>query len=375
MDVKMGCKIHNRFDIEVKDIRTGEIVQRGQAENIVLDSMYATLTNTGSSNWWWSIHYGRGTGTLEPTRTSLFSKIGYIRITEVEKIYNTPPLASYRKCKIVITPSTAVGEIITEVGLGTDNTIYTHALIKDAEGNPLSIGPKTDTQEITIYATVFAELTMPDGMALSIRSNENLLLETLLGNEEGFDYWSNTRVYADKSPLIVNAYDRTNQLGSNVNMKWVKAGDRKISSQRIRFETSNGNGKIWSMLIGHCYSAGDSTPRLGRYFQILFPNSMWPGYKFTGKDIGIGDGTKTKFILPWSDINTTKEYNIYIDGALKTEVTDYTLANSETETSVTFTTAPAIDTQITGDWHVDYIPKDSDHVLDITFTIEFGEGA
>lgn len=374
MDIKLGCKIHNRFDIEVKDIRTGEIVQKGYAENIVLDSMYVTLTEMGLAGWWLSIHYGRGTGTLEPTRTSLFSKIGYIRKTAVEKIYNTPPLASYSKCKIAITPSTAVGEIITEVGLGTDDTIYTHALIKDAEGNLLSIGPKTATQEITIYATVFAELIIPDGMVLNTQNNENLLLETLLGNKGGFyySYYLNTRVYADKSPLIVNAYNRTNQLGSKVNMKWVKAGDRKISSQRIRFETSNGNGKIWSMLTGQ--SDGTSTPNMGRYFQILFPNSMWTGYKFTGKDIGIGDGTKTKFILPWSDINTTKEYNIYIDGALKTEVTDYTLANSETETSVTFTTAPAIDTQITGDWHVDYIPKDSDHVLDITFTIEFGEG-
>lgn len=373
MDVKMGAKLHNRFDIEVKDIRTGEIVQKGYAENIVLDSMYAKLTEMGYSKWWQAIHYGRGTGTLEPTRTSLFSKIGYINKTEVEKIYNTPPLASYSKCKIAITPSTAVGEIITEVGLGTDNTIYTHALIKDAEGNLLSIGPKTATQEITIYATVFAELTMPDGMALNTTYNENLLLETLLGNKGGFNDYSNTRVYADKSPLIVDAYNRTNQLGSNVNRQWVKTGDRKISSQRIRFETSNGNGKIWSMLIGGS-DPKSSTPNWGRYFQILFPNSMWPGYKFTGKDIGIGDGTKTKFILPWSDINVDKEYNIYIDGALKTEVTDYTLANSETETSVTFTTAPAIDTQITGDWHVDYIPKDSDHVLDITFTIEFGEG-
>ena len=169
MDIKLGCKIHNRFDIEVNDIRTGEIVQKGYAENIVLDSMYALLTEMSYSDWWWSIHYGRGTGTLEPTRTSLFSEIGYIRKTKVEKIYNAPPLASYSKCKIVITPSTAVGEIITEVGLGRDNTIYTHALIKDAEGNPLSIGPKTDTQEITIYATVFAELTMPDGMALNTK--------------------------------------------------------------------------------------------------------------------------------------------------------------------------------------------------------------
>ena len=44
MDIKLPIKIHNRFDIEVKDITTGEIVQRGYAENIILDNYLTTTT-------------------------------------------------------------------------------------------------------------------------------------------------------------------------------------------------------------------------------------------------------------------------------------------------------------------------------------------
>lgn len=50
-----------------------------------------------------------------------------------------------------------MGATITEVGISdTTNAINTHALITDAEGNPLSI-TKTDIDVVVIYATVFIE--------------------------------------------------------------------------------------------------------------------------------------------------------------------------------------------------------------------------
>lgn len=102
------------------------------------------------------------------------------------------------------------------------------------------------------------------------------------------------------------------------------------------------------------------------------PCDAWPGYNFIGKAIGTGNGSTVAFNLPWSDINTSKTYKIYVDSVEKTEGVDYTLSNSEATTTVTFTTAPESGAAITGDWWVNYIPKDSDHVLDLTFSIQYG---
>ena len=38
----MESRFHNRFDIEVRDKDTGELKQKGQAENIILDRIYTT---------------------------------------------------------------------------------------------------------------------------------------------------------------------------------------------------------------------------------------------------------------------------------------------------------------------------------------------
>ena len=383
MNIDVGIKIHNRFDIEVKDIRTGEIVQKAQAENIVLNNMYSYLcsnvNNKVAINEY--IHFGKGTGIISPLRTSLFNRLSGNQSTIVETVINSPPTASYCKKKIVITSSEQVGETITEVGIHSANStsVYTHALLKDSEGNQISIGPKTETQEITIYSTVYATVSLPDGCSLSLYTYSskilNSLLKLLLGYETSSLSAINTnsqmqlRVSTDKNATNPTTYysDYISQL--YVSFTTHDIPNKKSSTGRVRFDSSVGNGKIWSIAI-----MGTNFQRDG-LMRILFPNTLWQGYNFIGKSIGVGDGSTKKFNLPWSDINTTKEYKIYIDGALKTKNVDYTLANEVEETSVTFADAPASGLAITGDWWVDYIPKDSDHVLDITLTITYGEGA
>ena len=50
LKLEVGSKIHNRFEIEVRDARTGEIKQRGQAENIILNRMYERLCKIGRAH-------------------------------------------------------------------------------------------------------------------------------------------------------------------------------------------------------------------------------------------------------------------------------------------------------------------------------------
>lgn len=386
MDINIGVKLHNKFEFEVRDIKTGEILQKEKAENMVLTSMYSALCSSNTVPHGNAIIYGKGTGTLSESRTTLFNRLGTILSTVVETVINQPPAASYCKRSIVIPAGTHTGETLTEVGISivtstTGTAIVTHALIEDAEGNPISIGPLTDTQEVTIFSTVFADnITLPTNTVLPITAYGNELLYKLVGHSKTDYLLGGATNISSSGTLFGISSDKTatnpSTLYSVGDLGQVAAGfttydvpNKSRSTARLRRSSTDSNGKIWSIFISR--ASNTSSLRCG-ILRTLFPSSAWGGYNFISKGIGTGDGTTVTFNLPWSDINTSKTYKIYVDGVEKTQGADYTLSNSESTTSVTFTTAPANGLPITGDWWVDYIPKDSDHVLDFTFKITFG---
>src|SRR5690606_3379682 len=104
MGINTKATIRNRFDIEVKDIKTGE-VKKYQAHNIVLNQMWSRLVNFQS--FFVNIHFGTGTGFLVPTRTSLFNHLGTKAATTEDYKYAYP--TSYRTRKIVLNPEEYVG--------------------------------------------------------------------------------------------------------------------------------------------------------------------------------------------------------------------------------------------------------------------------
>ena len=153
--MKTKIKVHNRFDIELRDAETNELKVKGVAENIVLDRMYTRLCSMNS--YFTNIVFGSGTGTLDPTRTTLFNRIDSASASTVETKNRVEPLYVTKRC--ILSPESYAGQTFTEVGISeTTTNINTHALIKDSEGNPLSI-TKTDLDVLTIYATVYVEIS------------------------------------------------------------------------------------------------------------------------------------------------------------------------------------------------------------------------
>ncbi|WP_392654718.1 hypothetical protein [Dehalococcoides sp. THU4] len=150
MKVKTKVDFHNRFDI----YKNGEWI--GKAENIVLDQMYTRICNF--STYFVNIHFGTGTGTTTPDRTTLFSYLG-TKTAATEETIKALPTSSWTR-KITLAPEEYVGETLTEVGIAYGSTasyLVTHALITDSEGNPIAIS-KTAIDLIEIYATVFIQL-------------------------------------------------------------------------------------------------------------------------------------------------------------------------------------------------------------------------
>lgn len=273
MHSKANIKIHNRFDIEV--VRDGEIIQRGQAENIVLDRIYTRLCNY--STYFTNIVYGSGTGTLDPTRTTLFTRIGSAAATTVETIKAYPVSKWTRKITLGLTTSN--NQWIREVGISDDTTsINTHALITDINGDPLEIY-KTELDIITIYATVFIELQNKDANNYFVSyPNSNSLLNYLVG-----DNAPNPLIITDASDNFENNLGHF--IASATPTKTVDVPNKKVIYTR-NFTTTVSNGSIKALVLDNIYKAN-----------LLKANIVSP-YPYSVKFVA--NGLIDKFNLPLS---------------------------------------------------------------------------
>lgn len=383
MNIKLPINIHNRFDIVVKDVKSGEVVQRGYAENIVLNNYFNfAQLGAGSSNYIpYYIHFGDGTGEITPTRTTLFNRIDSKLKEEVETVYNQVPTTSYATYKIVLLSTEYVGSFISEVGLGISlsSTIFTHTLIKDSEGNQLILGPKTDTQQIDIYATVFFQPNFENGITFNqlttnpntnAKNIRNVLLSafTFRSSDYPLLYTEAASLSGYKTRLLINGSvdaGYIHRVGNPVN--------GVITLKTILVEPLNYIGKIKTVKLSYSITTSTDYPAdaFNMELETLAENesTIWSGHGFDKEPIGVGDGSQVVFNLTWDEVWMEKPKAVYVDGVLKSSGVTWDAG------TITFDIAPAIDAVITADYWVKYMPKDDKHRADFKFEIVYGEGA
>ena len=280
MEIKNKVLIHNRFDIEVRDSVTNELKKSVVAYNIVLNQMYTRLC--GGSTYFVNIHFGSGTGTLSPTRTSLFSHLGTKTAVD-DTLIKSIPLSTWKR-KIVLNPEEYVGNTISEVGVAfgaTNTNLVTHSLLKDSEGNPISI-VKTDTDVITIYATVF--VTFDDSnpnLVYTGMPSSNALVNYLIGGAA-----APTGAFSLNDTFLANA-----RLGSTSNVTWTAdTANKQRKTNVLRFGTTVGNGHVKFLEFANVFS-------------LEFPNSsVFNGQSYEGVSLGVGDGIQDIFQIPSANI-------------------------------------------------------------------------
>ena len=285
MEIKPKITFHNRFDIEVRNAVTGELKQKAQAENIILDAMYSRLCN--ASSYFEYIHFGTGTGTPTADRTSLFTHLGTKSAVNDEQV-KTYPTASWKQ-KIVLAPEEYVGETLTEVGIAYDSTsthLLTHAMIKDSEGTTISI-TKTALDVVTIYATVFVTFSTN-----VIWVSDNSLMNYLIGG---------TTIPGSHLELLPCPVDST-ALGNTSDVSWtadVANKKRKLDVKRFGIDDANGN------VLGF---------KLENMFVLGFPAAgIHEGSTYTGVALGTGDGNEDEFALPSHNLKSGT-LTVKIDG-------------------------------------------------------------
>ena len=278
MEIKQNVNIHNRFDVHVDNIETGEH-REFVGYNIILDQMWTRLC-TGNS-YFSHIHFGTGTGTPTPDRTSLFSHLG-TKSASTEETIKAFPVSSWKR-KIVLNPEEYVGRTITEVGIAygsSASNLVTHAMLKDSEGNPISI-TKTSTDVVTIYATVFITLVnaIPELKWIGT-PRDNQLINYLTG---GSAPSGSFRLSTIENP--------SSSLGTTATVTWTSdVPNRKRKTNIARFGTTSGNGHV--KYLGFT-----------DLFRLKLPApGIFSGQPYTGVNVGSGDGVKKSFMLPSANI-------------------------------------------------------------------------
>ena len=330
--ISQKAKLHNRFDFEIYDTETGE-TQYAQAENIVLNNMWARLC--AGTTYFGYIGVGTGSGTLAPTRTTLFSHLAYKSAVAVEAVYDTDTTAHATK-SVTFSETEALGAW-TEVGILYGTTVasnyVTHALITDSEGSPITIN-KTSTRIITVYATVFGELLPPasgqfDGGIKRFNSILNALIDASSISAPFF--WVTTLLKPDGSPAWLGVVDY-------VSDSWyTDTANKRRYSRLTRFGADKGNAPIRGILCGSNFN--------NHVGGVSVPNLLFPKKDFVSIALGSGDGANEEFDFPLSFIQNESE-TIYVNGVPKTRNVDYTVRYGMRSTDTMLVDVPEVEREI-----------------------------
>ena len=317
MNFNQKAVIHNRFDVEVRDAKTGELKQTAVAYNIILDRWFHYLTQTGGVDKFLdslrAIAVGDGTGTLDVTRSGLFRDLVTKTATTVETVYAYP--VSYITKEIRIQATELNGKTLTEVGFkgGYYNTYYylmTHAFLKDSEGNQIAI-TKTDTDVVIIRGTFYVTFNRTGfgENGLYPPADQNRVVKWLLGE----DVFPATISFSRYLLNDLTEFSRKRHGTKSTNMA---ACTRDATAWRIDYPITT-----WldTEKINHTVR----TIGLENIGAISLPDhTFFPPMDVTKIPIGTGDGVTTEFnikapfIIPNSEI-------IFVNNVALTKGVDY----------------------------------------------------
>ena len=344
VNVNLNASIHNRFDIEVVDAKTGEVKQRAVAYNVICDQIWTDIFSN-NMGYGFYILYGDGSGTPSTQDTKLFSKVGYAScdLTLDNGGYDLENGVAWYTRKGVISESEAVGKNLTELGLSSGQSqtnICTHAMLQDMNGNQISIA-KTDSDIINVYATVYVHWNtgymngikihmyeIPIGQTysdtsyiflnwiLGLTSSPNLNIQFLYGNnpEERLTYAEAVAV-SDAGGVGCN-------ITRNLATKTLSATISRLGASVANSQL----GGIRGIMIAGKYTANSNSNNANYktfpFAHLKIDPSWFPGSSITGESVATGDGSTTEFSTKFGYVREGTAV-VRVDGQVADCTVDY----------------------------------------------------
>ena len=285
------------------------------------------------------IALGKGSGTPKTSDTALFQPLWQKAKDSTSSSYHARTSESNEEWiqltnKYTIPANTTYVGTITECGLyHYSRLLCTHALLLDAEGNPISI-EKTDLDVLIIEVTIRLYFTENESIKMIRADHTPFWTHLFSGDDEKacLHYTNNLEVLwsiqdsLDGNEMYLNNFSRGFSPAWNSYLSTaICNGKQDIPITTPRELTFNAArlGTDWPVTGQHFIKG----LRIMRSFIISFPNTdIFPAYNITGMDVGIGDGETTEFICPMNYFVKDTD-KIYIDGILQTRGVDYIVEN------------------------------------------------
>lgn len=361
MKAELKVSFHNTCTIRKYRASDHKLLQKVKVENLVTNNMYTSALNPtwGSGNYlpYLYLVIGSGTGTPAITDTALFAKLWHVSTYNVTAIEYALPTSHFRY-KYSIPANTSYVGTIREVGLSYDGTnLTTHALLKDAEGNPITI-QKTefDIIEFTydFYVTIQAQgtnfkLVNPAYMGfLRVLSGA---MSSCPGGWflHGFCYYCYTSGNAWGTNIVVSlskADDKTNFPNYYLNSRSFLVREAYPCGYVIAKEHTGNTSYPVAMPFTVDYATRKASITFGRmasevgnthFYQAItlpgfctipLPNeAILPAQKISNMSVGVGDGIKTHFVHPISYFKKDTDV-LKVDGVTKVRGVDYVIDNN-----------------------------------------------
>lgn len=363
MKIKAKQKIHNHFDFMLESSAGWEKV--AVAENVVLDQLYDKYFKVLRSYRAPLAYIALGTGTAEPATTdtglkqSKIVKAMQARFCKWDTEIGCYVLTGY----IELNSTEGNALAFSEVGIQSYSTadsyiVYcTRALVKDANGNPISI-TKSSTEKLRVYATVYI-------YPMEYFDTTYAFPEVFTEAPEARSYWplleqlvyKNFGDFEDRPPkyLVAECIQWATQFNGlskvpTFGFKSTYSGHATGNYNMWRPGSIPGeNNSLWISSVG--WGADDSVTNAhtGKFY--LAENRI-PNTRITGisvclasdrgsnlpisvlpmqnievpiADLGLGDGVVTEFALPHAQ---AKNLQIKVNGAVNN---NYTLNTKNTK--------------------------------------------
>lgn len=341
MEIKVPeIHMHNKFEFKLIDAETNEVIQEGCAYNVANSQRYTmasaiskwpgyaigTYASPGAPT---SILLGDGTPeegeVLEPKPedTGLWHQVYRFGVSWTKTSSFNPPRY---QTTVTLGATTSYVANLTEIGLayyasggyGTGTYLYTHAVLKDWDGNQIIV-EKTANNILVVTATMYF---------------------TIGETSQNYTFYKFPKFAAA-------AYGNYNNRGSDTRFSGLPTAHPGVwgfSTQIAYKETADGRllssmvSDVAAFSFSTATDAGQTTyefparlesvnkrieqggGNVGFMHSIIFENfgviplpnaGICPSYKMEGIHVGIADGTKTNF---FTAVNETQNVTIYVDG-------------------------------------------------------------
>ena len=327
MNIDASIKFKNNYRLQHIDTITGETLHDLEFHNVVLDQIIDVVRNSYYYNPYFGIAIGDGSGIPSASDTKLFHEIKTFNNLNGNNLtgnYWSKKDNNTLSFSVSVTIPADASEVydISEVGVCfKNNTLVTHALILDSEGNPIIV-KKKDTDKIILNCELYVTFESEgienfdiEGFVRNSSFSGTLAIQYIFGAATSLEAQRASNAYYRKE--FQTYYPNCPSTYELPHFDWVK--DKNAKTLTVNFGPSR--LPEFSMPT---YIKGITFGKLGT---IKLPNeAIFPRYKVSNITVGIGDGETTKFKCPLNYFIQESE-TIRVGAEEKIRNTDYTIDN------------------------------------------------